>query len=100
MKYSTAVPFEDLIYATVGITWLITLGGGGGGEQNQPWVLGTSQSSQVRKRRKIGLNQSFIYIYIYTPLSPTLTPILCAPLQLSSHKKLLPPAQITPVYAP
>jgi hypothetical protein len=56
MKQSTVVTFQVLIYATIGITWLITLGGGK--EQNQPWVLGTSQSSQVRKRRKIGLNQS------------------------------------------
>jgi hypothetical protein len=31
MKQITAVTFEDLIYATVGITWLTTLAGGGGG---------------------------------------------------------------------
>jgi hypothetical protein len=73
----------------IGLTWLITFGrgGGGGGGQNWPWVVGTSPNSQVRKKGKIGLNQSLIYIHPFTPLSPQYLLFDC--LQLSSQKNFL-----------
>ena len=60
---------------------------GEGEGQNQQWVLGTLRSGQVRKRGKIDLKQSLIYII---PLSPTLPNFsLFAHLQPRSQKTIL-----------
>jgi hypothetical protein len=69
----------------IGVTLLITLEGEGGTKS----TLGTRKfnllRSQVRKRRKIGFNQSLMYMH---PLTPTLTPnFFFAPCQLNKQKK-------------
>jgi hypothetical protein len=56
----------------IGVTWLTTLGGGGG--QDRPWVLGTLRRGLFRKRGKINLKGSLIYTSL-PPLSAKFIPL-------------------------
>jgi hypothetical protein len=70
----------------VGITWIITLGGGGGAKSRMDVRNFNLSRSQVKKWWKIGLNQPSVYIH---PFSPTLTiNLLFAPLQSSRQKAI------------
>jgi hypothetical protein len=55
----------------------------GGAGQIRRWVLGVKSRSQVRKRGKIGFNQTVMYIHPFPPLSPQ----LCLPFINSAAKK-------------
>jgi hypothetical protein len=71
------------VLKSIGVTWLITLvGGGGGGEaQNQPWVLG------VKLER--GEDWFETLIKIHTTFFPILTPNFYLSLLNSVVKKIL-----------
>jgi hypothetical protein len=56
----------------------------GGGKMTMSIKNFNLQSSQVRRRGKIGLKQYLIYIHPFTPLSPIFLP---TPLQLTSPPK-------------
>jgi hypothetical protein len=73
------------ISANIGVTWLITLGGGGG--QNRPWVLGTL----IYERDKFERGEDWFepVLHVHTLLSPTLTQFFYLPLFNSVAKKKL-----------
>jgi hypothetical protein len=61
------------IYISIGVTWVITLGGGKGGISTMGITNFNLRRSQVRNNGKIGLNgsnQSLIYIHPFAPLPP------------------------------
>ena len=53
-------PCLSIVGETIGATCLIIFGGWG---QRRTWILGTLRSNQVRKRWKIGFNQSLIDVH-------------------------------------
>jgi len=72
-----ALKFQVLLsqlLVCISVTWLINFFFLGGGvvrrRQNRPQVLGVKARCQVRKRGKIGLNQSRIYIHQFLSLPP------------------------------
>ena len=64
LMYDLCLVCLSLLGETVGATWLI-FGRGGG----RPWMLGTLRSSRVRKRGKMGFNQSLINVHPFPPFS-------------------------------
>jgi len=69
----------NIVYDIIGITWLITLVLGLG---SRDFKL---QTSHVKKRRQIGLNQSLMYINSFPPKRTQI--FLFASLQLCSQRK-------------
>jgi hypothetical protein len=59
---------ESLKHTTIGVNWLITLGG-----QNQPWVLGTLIYKAVKLERREDWFEPILNTH--THLSPTLIPV-------------------------
>jgi len=70
---------DKIINCDIGVTWLITRGGGG----NLPWVLRVKSRNQVKNRRKTALNQSFTY----TPFPKSHPNLLFCPLPLNKPNK-------------
>jgi hypothetical protein len=56
------------LISVVGVTWVITLGGGG--EATSAMGIRTHVKDQVRKRGKVCLNEFLIYIHPFLPFSP------------------------------
>ena len=84
-QYSAVyLPYSHFV--GISVTWLITVGSGGGAKLTLCITNFILRRSQVRKSPKIGLSQSLIFIHPFLPLSPCF--ILSTPLQLISQKKL------------
>jgi hypothetical protein len=71
---------QPSLYASMSITWLITLGG----TKCTMGIRSFNVQGQVRRKGEIGLNQSLICIHTFPPLSPQF--FIFAPLQLISKK--------------